>query len=297
MTKRPKDAPVGSWAREKLDALGRYLDYYTRVLKNQNWCKGTLYVDAFAGPGVSPLRATPENKSQSLLIDPATTKDKDTIEYLKGSPRVALDISNPFSRYLFIESNPARVKELEALRAEYGATRTIEIVEGDANTHLTELLASGIDWRKHRAVVFLDPWGMQPKWQILEQLAQTRAIEVIINFPWGMAIQRLLINTGEIPQAWQQILDDYFGSPEWRRLTYEESPTLFGPTKRKMPSSATRLLEWYCGRLRTIFGHVSTARLIKSASGRQLYYLIWAGPHPMGLKGANYILKKVTKVG
>jgi len=33
MTKRPKDSAVGPWAKEKLDALRQYLDYYTTVLK------------------------------------------------------------------------------------------------------------------------------------------------------------------------------------------------------------------------------------------------------------------------
>ena len=40
---------VGPWAKDKLDALARYLDYYTKVLKNGPW--RTVYVDAFAGGG------------------------------------------------------------------------------------------------------------------------------------------------------------------------------------------------------------------------------------------------------
>jgi hypothetical protein len=51
-----------------------------------------------------------------------------------------------------------------------------------------------------------------------------------------------------------------------------------------------RLLEWYRARLQKAFGHVSEAQLITNTRGGRLYYLIWAGPHPAGLKGANYIL-------
>jgi hypothetical protein len=41
---------VGPWAREKLDALGAYLDFYTKVLKNQgHWVKSTTFVDAWYG--------------------------------------------------------------------------------------------------------------------------------------------------------------------------------------------------------------------------------------------------------
>ena len=51
MSKRPKE-DVGPWAKEKLQALGEYLSFYTKVLKNQgHWCRGTIFIDAFAGPG------------------------------------------------------------------------------------------------------------------------------------------------------------------------------------------------------------------------------------------------------
>ena len=44
-------------AKDKLDALGRYLTFYTAVLKNQDhWLRGTIFVDAFAGPGLSRVR-------------------------------------------------------------------------------------------------------------------------------------------------------------------------------------------------------------------------------------------------
>jgi hypothetical protein len=35
MTKKPQTGDVGPWAKEKLDALRQYLEFYTRVLKYQ----------------------------------------------------------------------------------------------------------------------------------------------------------------------------------------------------------------------------------------------------------------------
>jgi three-Cys-motif partner protein len=184
---------------------------------------------------------------------------------------------------------------LKAIKAAYGAKRVITIQEGDANTALEAWLSSGIDWKHHRAVVFLDPFGMQVPWSTIEMVARTKAVEVMINFPLGMAIQRLLTRSGEIPPGWQISLDAFFGSPDWRLLIYEESEDLFGPRVRKVIDSGVRLLEWYRKRLRTIFGHVSTARLIKNTRGNPLYYLIWAGPNVTGLKGAEHILSKGEK--
>jgi hypothetical protein len=86
------------------------------------------------------------------------------------------------------------------------------------------------------------------------------------------------------------------GSPEWWNQAYQEGSDLFGPKTIKLRDSGERLLGWYSARLKDAFGHVSTARLIKNTKGGHLYYLVWAGPHEMGLKGANYILKKGERV-
>lgn len=298
MTKRQKDNSVGPWAREKLEALAQYLSFYTTVLKKQgHWLKGTIFVDAFAGPGLSRVRSKTKGSEGGLRlfpVDPAS--DKAEIEFLKGSPRVALDIENPFSRYVFVERDSKRIAELEALKAEYAKTRAIDVRAGDANSALKDWIASSIDWRHHRAVVFLDPFGMQVPWSTIEMLAATKGIEVIVNFPLGMAIQRLLTRTGEIPEGWQISLDAFFGSRDWRKLVYEEDRDLLGPRVRKVEDSGKRLLKWYRERLRTIFGHVSTARLIKNTRGSPLYYLIWAGPNVTGLRGAEHILSKGERV-
>jgi len=63
MSKRPKDNKVGPWAAEKLESLERGLDYWTTYLKNQPyWQK--VYVDAFAGPGLSEVRTRPKSPSE-----------------------------------------------------------------------------------------------------------------------------------------------------------------------------------------------------------------------------------------
>jgi three-Cys-motif partner protein len=285
----PEDS-VGSWAREKLECLRKYLSFYTTALKNQTWCRGTIYVDAFAGPGRSPVRST----GQQRIAEPSlweVESDPATTEFLNGSPRVALDIPIPFTKYVFVERNAGRLRQLHTLIAEYGGRRDIAVRSRDANTEIKDLvLNSGIDWQSHRAVMFLDPFGMHVPWTTMETVARTRAIEVMINFPLGMAIQRLLARSGDISSGRQHALDEYFGDPGWRALVYQTQVDLLGPKTTKVVDSSVRLVKWYRGRLRDIFGHASSARLIRNTRGGHLYYLIWAGPHPLGLKGANYVL-------
>jgi three-Cys-motif partner protein len=292
MTKS-KDQAVGPWAKNKLNSLRAYLDYYTRRLKHQSWCKGRWYIDAFAGPGISPVRQRRTSEREELrllagLLD--ENIEPETIEYVKGSPRVALELANPFDHYVFVESDPERVAELEALRSEFGQDHDIAVLPGDANKRLLEFLNRAINWRTNKGIVFLDPFGMQVPWSTIEGIGRTGGLEVIINFPWAMAINRLLMKSGEIPDAWQRRLDMTFGSSDWRNLVYENRTDLLGTQTVKREDATDRILQWFSERLQEAFGHSSTAQLIKNTRGQPLYYLIWAGPHPAGLVGANYIL-------
>lgn len=299
MTKRTKDNKVGPWAAEKLNSLERGLEYYTTRLKNQpQWRK--IYVDAFAGPGLSEVRAHnkdagdeyPATADLFSMLEPGGSPDpiQEEVLYLEGSPRRALNLKNPFDRYIFIEASPKRVAELERMRSEYDGIREIEIRAEDANQALLDILRSGFSKRTHRAYVFLDPFGIHVPWSTIEALASTKAIEVMINFPMGMAIRRMMPRSGNVPQGWGISLDTFFGSPDWRMYAYEETTDLMGQRLAKLTDSEIRLLEWYRKRLEDAFGFVSEARLIKNTRGGRLYYLIWAGPRKEGLTGANYIL-------
>jgi three-Cys-motif partner protein len=290
---------VGPWAREKLDALGAYLNFYTTALKNQgDWLKGTTFVDAFAGAGKAKVRRRASSSEEEDLLaelEPPPI-DAEADEYVRGSPRVALDLTTPFSRYVFIERDPVRVGELERIREEYGHRRRIEVRQGRAGDELDELLQADLSRAAHRAVVFLDPFGMQISWSTIERLAATKQVEVMINFALGMAIQRALPRSAVLSPGWRETHDRFFGSPDWYGQVYEERSDLLGTKIEKRGDAGNRLLEWYRTRLKIAFGHVSPARLIKNTRGGHLYYLIWAGPHALGLKGAHHILSKGVKI-
>jgi three-Cys-motif partner protein len=223
MSRRPRDGSVGPWAAEKLQALSRALNYYTTRLKKQSqWQK--IYIDAFAGPGLSEVRTKPrEDTSETLELfgDQSADPVEQEAVFLRGSPRIALDIPNPFDRYVFIDKDATRVAELESIRSEYQGTRSIEIYPGDANAVL-EGIVREISRSKHRGYIFLDPFGLQVPWRTIQTIANTCAIEVMINFPLGMALRRMMPRSGTVPPGWQISLDTFFGSPDWRQQAYEE---------------------------------------------------------------------------
>ncbi len=288
---------VGPWAKDKLDRLGKYLSAYTTIMKEQgSWCKGYYYIDAFAGPGEHQLRSGRRSKSQTALLDVAQfgQSQPEQRQFLAGSPQVALDVKHPFSGYVFIEHSPSRVAQLASLMAEYDTTRNIVIRQRDCNGYLRDKVVANpqIDWRKNRAIVFLDPFGMQVPWSTLELLGSTKAIEVFLNFPVGMAIQRLLPrDPTKITDRHRAFLDNYFGTPEWSGIVYRSTATLFGETEdEKVEQSGIRLLSWYQGRLKQAFGYVSKAALIRNTRRGHLYYLLLATPNRNGAKIATDIL-------
>lgn len=286
----PEIPEVGPWAKEKLETLARYLDFYTKVLKNQRW--RTIYLDAYAGGGRAVLKA------QESAIPPGPSLfgeepiDADARQLIDGSPRVAVAIANPFDRYVFVDPHPARAAELRNLKAEFAGSRVIDVLQSTATEGIAWLTAQPISRRTHRGIAFLDPFGANLDWASIQKLADTGLFEVVVNFALSMAIQRMLPNSGDVPESWAAILDRYFGDRAWFGEVYQSRRDDLFPASghEKRPDYADRLLELYRARLRAAFGHVSTPRLIRNRRGAPLYYLLWAGPHQKGLKGANYIL-------
>ena len=287
---------VGEWAAEKLMCLRKYLSAYTTILRTRNY-KGYFYVDAFAGPGSLRVRRRQGDPAQLSLLEVVSHAKEDAEAYIAGSPKAALSIQHPFTDYVFVEKDKDRISTLSSLKDQYGRSGPsgprIHVRNEDCNKYLRELVERvGGDWDKWRGVVFLDPFGMQVPWDTLVALANTKAIEVIVNFPVGMAIQRTLPRSGKFTESARRKLDWYFGTTEWHSLMYEKHTGLFGENVEKTRQAADRLVKWYRSRLKHIFGHVTVAREVQTQAGRPLYYLIFAGPNRVGARIANDVLKQ-----
>jgi three-Cys-motif partner protein len=281
---------VGPWAKEKLDALERYLDYYTKRLKNHpHWHK--IYLDAFAGGGHAKVRRRPTLPSSQNSLWDEEPSPPEVDEFVSGSPRRALQLVNPFDSYIFIDADPARISMLKQLKKEYGDGRRITIRKGDADDEVAWVLSFNPTKTKHRGVAFLDPFGAHLSWSTILDLAKTGVFEVIVNFPLHMCLNRLMTrNPDEIRPTWRAQLDAFLPSG-WYDQAYETVHEILGEQVRKRSDALDRLLPWYRRQLGDAFGFVSEARLIRNTQGGPLYYLLWAGPNEAGLAGANYIMR------
>jgi three-Cys-motif partner protein len=284
---------VGPWARQKLDGLEAYLNAYTTALKKQPF--ELIYVDAFAGAGRSKLRCgwTEADDDDVSLLDDEFLKAEE--QFIEGSPRRALSLETPFKRYYFFDADPGRAALLQQLSAEY-PDQEINVDVGDANG-LIQALAPRLNSRLTRGVAFLDPYGPHLDWRTLEILGRTKKFEVIINFPLGMAINRLITRSGDIPTNWRSGLNACFGGSDWEGLVYAETTDLFGGTTRhKVDDAAQRLLAHYRNRLEALFGCAAKPSVVRNSRGMPIYYMLWAGPHPLGLKIADYVLAQGDRI-
>lgn len=195
----------GDWTTEKLELVRRYLVAYTTALKNRRF--RTAYIDAFAGTGRRAPRKTKksDDSSQVSMFElPPEIYESETQEFLDGSARIALQVEPRFNKYFFIEKNSKRAAELKKLQDEFSDKKDdIHIKPEEANAYLQKFCRT-VDWRTRRAVLFLDPYGMQVEWETIKAIGATKSIDLWLLFPIGVAVNRMLPRDGQIFDAWRQ---------------------------------------------------------------------------------------------
>lgn len=217
-TNEPDQHFGGTWTSTKLEKIERYLKAFVQVMKKQSHLR-TIYIDAFAGSGLVSLR---DKKVGGQLIFPEFA-DELAERFLEGSTRAALKVDPSFDYYYFVEKNREWAQQLEELKSEFSERAAlVKVLKGDANDQVVELCKK-INWKYHRAVLFLDPYGMQVKWSTLQAIAKTRAIDMWYLFPLGVGVNRLLKNDGRLSPLHQLKLDDLFGTPDWQKCFYSAS--------------------------------------------------------------------------
>ena len=288
MKKSHAENVVGPWAKQKLDALEGYLAAYHEVMKNQPF--KLIYIDAFAGAGLSKVRASEQDEAGlGLFLD--SEQEAAQEEFIEGSPRRALRTGPGFDQYYFFDADERRAKMLQRLKEEH-PNKEIHIEVEDANLGVQRLARRFLKSPYARGVAFLDPYGPHLHWTTVKALANTRKVDVIINFPLGMAINRLVTKDPNIPKSWADLLDKHFGTQEWYDLAYEHHDALFGDSLvQKSKDTAERFLSLYHRRLKEAFGHTVSPSLVRNTKGAPLYYLMWASSHGRGVRIADHIMK------
>lgn len=284
----------GNWTDDKLERVRKYLKAYMTIFDGNKKARKltTIYVDAFAGTG---YRTQASRQPADCPLFPEL-EEPETKAFLKGSARIALEVEPPFKRYVFIERDPERAKELENLKREF-QERNIEVVVTDANEYLFRWCRQN-DWRYSRAVVFLDPYGMQVSWELIEALGQTKTVDLWLLFPLGVAVNRLLTRKEPPKGAWADNLTRIFGSNDWENAfyTHQTQTTLFGEEKDVYTKEADfhKIGCFFIERLKKAFHGVAENPLpLRNSRNNPLYLLCFASGNPKGSKTAIKIAQHI----
>lgn len=281
----------GNWTVDKLDRVREYLIAYRQALKNQPF--KVAYIDAFAGTGYITPRQKADAQTESLI--------EELREVAEGSARIALQVEPRFDKYIFIEGRRKHVLELQKLKDEFPALRDdIIIKKADANEYIIELCTKR-SWANRRAVMFLDPYGMQVSWQTITAIANTKAIDLWLLFPLGIGVNRLMQRDGRIPPVRRRLLDAMFGTTDWFEAFYrpkQERGLFDDSVGLEKVANFDSIAEFFVERLKTVFPHVAKNPVqLLNSSRNPLYLLCFAAANEgkggeIAVRIAQHILRR-----
>lgn len=254
---------VENHTRQKLHYLERYVYEFATVTKGK-W-RTRNFIDLFAGPGLNVV----EKKGGEA----------------DGSAMLAIKTRYPFQTYHVCDADADFLNALEQRRqqaiASGGAKKSqFFSYPGDANKQVDLILAK-IHPTQSINLVVIDPPGANCDWETVRKVCRLKYVDLVINFPLGMAIKRSIRQSYEAEE--DTALDRFFGTTDWRKI-YERAG--------QQPHLAARqLIDLYKHNLAEL-GHLEDKQVtevtnysssveIRRDEGQKLYLLIFASRHQL----------------
>ena len=268
----------GRWTSEKLDILQDYLGFYTTALRKQSF--DLVYIDTFAGTGRCKIR---DGTGGSMII--------------AGSASIALATPG-FDAYQFVEADPVHLVELQELVANHPNGRRAKIANRKAADVLQAILDS-YDWRKTRGVLFLDPYGLQCTWEMLERIRATEALDVFFLVNLAGLFRQAARDAANIDESKAAILTAFLGTAKWRDALYTRAQDdMFNDDPQITRAAGWQgILDFTTKRLQELFPYVAPPRLLGGHRGPPLFALYFAvtNPNPAAMGLAAKVSRDIFK--
>jgi three-Cys-motif partner protein len=264
---------IGYWSELKLEIVEKYGAAYTQTFANFPNLK-KYYIDGFSGAGVHISKTT------GAPVD--------------GSPTRALNVRPPFDGFYFIDLNADKT---DYLHSACGDRAHVEIYTGDSNDYLTATVLPTIQYEKYtRALCLLDPYKLDLDWQVVRQAGQSRAVDLLLNFPvMDMNRNAIWRQPDRVPKAGIDRMNRFWGDESWRRAAYGEArqQNLFGPPKI-VKHGNDEIVAAFRDRLKNVagFGHVADPLPMCNSKKAVVYYLFLASPKAVAEKIIRDIFSK-----
>jgi len=264
----------GDYAKAKLKILDGYIERFIVSQRNREW-RAFCYIDLFAGPGKN-------------IFDPSKN-------IMLGSPLISMTAKYPFTNYYFVEMSQINADTLQMRVNQSEYRDRAHIFQADCNIAVDKIVdeINEIDrvfkpgvWSSLN-LAFIDPEGTKElKWQTIEKLGRIGRMDMIIHFSTSSFTRnaRTMIET-QPPTS----LDEFFGTVAWRDI--------YRPLIGKDNSIVRRaMLDFYRSRLNSLGYELKGSRdidekVFRNRKNAQLYTLIFASKHDLGVKFWNDAVK------
>jgi three-Cys-motif partner protein len=281
----------GQHTELKLSIVESYLKAFTKALRPH--FKELWYIDAFAGTGSRTVRV------EARLGDLIDVAVPERVEQVRGSARIAIDVVPKFDRLLFMDTKPAHCAALQEL-ADQHRDRAIEVVEADANRTIQTAIARE-QWTRTRAVMFLDPYGMDVEWATLEAAARTKAIDVWFLFSLSGLYRQATRRSSDIDASKRAAITRILGTDAWEHELYSDlgQNDMFGGQEKQRTADVRGLERYVKRRLETIFPKVlePLALPVTQKPQRFSFFLCISNDEPKAVALATRIGNHILKAG
>jgi three-Cys-motif partner protein len=239
----------GSWAREKLNYLRRYMDIMTTSMTGK-WA-GLVFMDLMAGPGVCVDRT-------------------DRTEF-PGSPLIALGTRKPWTKVCAVEVDPTLRAALEQRVAKEARASLAEVIAGDANSAgIISRLRDASE--RMLALAFIDLIGQEIAFETVRALSRDRSIDLWFSFPEYDLRRNATLAPRDDDQGarWTR----FFGTDEWKPIVMERRPG----------HAVVNLRRLYERQLEGLGYLTEWSRLpMTNSRGKSLYRPLFASKDPRGI--------------
>ncbi len=263
---RVKLDEVGRWTEIKLQILREYSKAYSKILSKQRSIQHYAYIDGFAGAGSHISKASGQE--------------------IDGSPAIAL--RHQYTHYHFIDVDGQRANRLRQLAS---GRSDVTVYEGDCNKVLLNQVLPECRYEDYRrALCLLDPYGLSPKWEVVERIGKMRSVEIFLNFMIMDANMNVLwTDPSRVADSQRARMNAFWGDETWKDAAYSTRLGLFGDMQEKRTNDA--VVAAYRQRLREVAGfeYVPEPLPMKNRRGAVVYYLFFASHNATGDKIARKV--------
>lgn len=184
---------VGGWAETKYRLLALYNELFSTGMKNK-WDQ-RVYIDLYAGAGYSRIQGTSR--------------------FLKGSPIIALTVTDRFDKYIFCEESEDLLNALKARVQQIAPRANVAYIAGSCDSQIEKIYKEIPKASSRNTVLSLclvDPFDFGLKFETLSRLSAVFT-DFVVLLAIGMDANR---NYEHYVDGNSTKIDEALGNIKWR---------------------------------------------------------------------------------